>query len=376
MGRVECPICLTMLDWERAPLVTIGADLAPAPFALPPDASPALARILLDTAYRTCSGGGGGGHYLPATYGEQDVQRITIAMIGNSAAGKSHLLAAMIGQFMRGVRLRELDLQVDPLDLRIHKDYVDKVVTPFLDRRELLKRTDIAAVQIADAFLVTNLAASRRYAVTFFDVSGELLARAGADQKEFLGAVDAVIFVVDPQAIRGLARSPVTATPPAAAPQAGPAQEPGVTVPESGSEGDPSFDVALKLLRLARAETAEFLHIPAAIIVAKADLLRRSDPLVDRWLRADADEDLDLSTVEEESGDVFAYLYAHGADRWLEPAQRCIWSTLHFASAAGTAPRADHFPEASFRPRRVIKPLLALLAARGVIDQSAFGRAS
>ncbi|MBV9448176.1 MAG: hypothetical protein JO345_20015 [Streptosporangiaceae bacterium] len=362
MVMIECPVCLRNLDWEQAPLVTMGEDLAPTPLVLPPDEAPAATRMRLGTAYRTCPGRGG--HYLPADYGDMKAERITVGMIGNSAAGKSHLLAAMIGQFMRGIRLRQLDLQVSPLDLLIHKRYVQEAVTPFLDQRKELDRTRVAAAEITDAFLVANLAAGKRYTVTFFDVAGEQLGRAGAEENLFLGAVNALIFVVDPGAVRGLVRAPAGSGVNAGAVNAG-----AVDAGEGGTAGDYTFDNVLKLLRLARDEAAaEFLGVPAAVVVTKADLLRRGDLLLERWLRAEADEDLDLSTVEEESGDVFTYLYTHGADRWLEPAQQCIWSTLHFASAAGTSPRDKVFPEESFRPFRVIKPLLSLLAMKGVID--------
>jgi len=361
VSRIECPVCLHMLDWSQAPLVTFGQDGSATPLVLPPHESEHGIRLRLHTAYRTCDGTDPV-HYLPADYGDQDVNRITIGVIGRTRAGKTHLLAAMIGQFMRGVRLRDLALQVAPLDVGIHKRYVDSVVTPFLDRREQLNLTPIGAADITDAFLVTNLDARRRHAVTFFDVSGEMLARAGVEEKRFLGAVNALIFVIDPEAIRGL---PVQVT-------GTQATETTASDAGTGSEGDPAFDAVLRLLRVARDEqAADFLSIPAAVVVGKSDLLRRGDKYVDWWLRAEADEDLDLTTVEEESGDVFTYLHIHGGERWLEPAQQCIQSTLHFASAAGTAPREGHFPDASFRPRRVIKPLLALLAMKGVIDPSA-----
>jgi hypothetical protein len=360
MAVIECPVCLRLLDWEQAPLVTMGEGTGPTPLVVPEDEAPAAARMRRGTAYRQCPGQGG--HYLPADYGDMLAERITIGMIGTSLVGKTHLLAAMIGQFMGGVRLRQLDLQVSPLDLLIHKRYVDEVVRPFLDERRKLERTRVAAAEITDAFLVTNVAAGKRYAVTFFDVSGEMLLRGSPEENLFLGAVNALIFVIDPQAIRGLVR-----------PQGGTGEAAGAAS-GGGSAGDYTFDNVLKLLRLARDETtAEFLGIPAAVVVAKADLLHRGDQLLERWLSAEADEDLNLGTVEEESGDVFTYLYKNGADRWLDPAQQFICSTLHFASASGTSPRDDEFPAANFRPQRVIKPLLALLAMKGVIDHPAFG---
>jgi hypothetical protein len=352
MSTIVCPLCLTSLNWAQAPLMTLDDDGNYVPVVGASTDSVARARLRTDTAYRTCNGTSPA-HYLPASYGDEDVTRISVAMIANTAAGKSHLLAAMIGQFVSSVRLRQVALQVSPLDLHLHRSYMDRTVTPFLDQRKVLDHTSIAAKDITDGFLVTNLDTGKRFAITFFDVSGELLARPGADEKVFLGAVNALMFVVDPQSVRGLA-----------AKDAGPE-----AAPVGRFAGDPAFDVTLKLLRVARSEqSTEFLGIPAAVIVAKSDLLRRGNRFVNRWMRADTVDDLDLSTVEEESGDVFTFLYTNGAERWLEPALQCTRSTLHFVSAAGTAPRDGQFPEASFQPRRVIKPLLALLAMKGVID--------
>jgi hypothetical protein len=350
---IECPICLHMVDWGRAPLVTLDDDLSARPLADVRGESQAGQRMRVQTAYRACEGQQSV-HYLPNAYGDYYENRIIVGVIGDTAAGKTHLLAAMIGQFMRGTRLRPLGLQVDALDLRIHRQYLTDVIEPFLDRHQVLPHTPMGrALSITDALLVTSLQDDRHHPVAFFDVAGEELARADPEGKRFLGAVNALLFVVDPQVIRGVSR-------------------------ERGarSEGDPTFDIALGMLKRSRAALGEpFLDIPAAVVVAKADMLRGHDPRPDRWLQyADAEEDLDLSTLEEESRDVFTYLFTHDAERWLDPAEQCSVSTLHFASASGTAPvipddgavEPTHFPDARFRPRRVLKPLLSLLQMKGV----------
>jgi hypothetical protein len=111
--------------------------------------------------------------------------------------------------------------------------------------------------------------------------------------------------------------------------------------------------------------------LPAAIVVAKADLLRFiGEPDLDKWLGQPDKEDLDLSSVEEESEDVYRLLRRRGSS-YLTPATKCLRSTLHFASAAGVAPEGDRFPELGFGPRRTLKPLLALFDRLGILRQPA-----
>jgi hypothetical protein len=81
-----------------------------------------------------------------------------------------------------------------------------------------------------------------------------------------------------------------------------------------------------------------------------------------------------LSTVQQESEDVYAFLAARGGGDWLQLAGECLGSTLHLASATGTGPReqgdravARRFDETLFRQHRVLRPLLALFAMKGVM---------
>jgi hypothetical protein len=343
--RLECPICLRLLDWSAAQLVTLD-DLGEArPFARQPGESDAARRNRLATAYRVCPGDGAQ-HYLPYDYGDYD-ERVVVGVVGQSSAGKTHLLAAVIGQLLRqATRLGRLGLQVEPLDLRLHQRYVDQVVEPFLGARRVLDPTRVAEIEFADALRVTNLRTRRRYAVAFFDVAGETLARVDPDVA-FVGAVNALLFVVDPESV------------------------PYLVGPDAAATGDAAFDMVFnRLNQIRNPDRLEYLPIPAATVVAKSDLLRFRSPLVNRWMsREGDDEELDLASVEEESADVYAFLAARGAERWLVPAERCADSTLHFASAAGARPQAGQFPARAFRQRRVLKPFLSLLAMKGVLDR-------
>ncbi|GAA0252390.1 hypothetical protein GCM10010492_61150 [Saccharothrix mutabilis subsp. mutabilis] len=348
-NSLQCPICLHTVLWSAAPVVVLDAQGEETPFVALPGENQEVLFNRLATAYRVCTGGGTR-HYLPHDYGDYD-ERVVVGVIGQGAAGKSHLLAAMVGQLMRrAAPLRDLGLLVEPLDLRIHQRYMSTVVEPFLGRRQRLRATPAQAIEFADALKVTNLRTGRRFALTFFDVAGEVLERVDPSVA-FIGAVNALVFVIDPETVPNLLRGRPETT------------------------GDAAFDVTLaRISAIRNRRRLPYLPIPSVSVVAKADLLRFRSAKVDHWLSRDAEaEEFDLSTVEDESRDVYAYLFARDAHRWLAPAERCAWSTLHFASAAGTSPEGAEFPAVAFRQRRVLKPLLSLLAMKGVLTPTPVG---
>jgi hypothetical protein len=298
-------------------------------------------------AYRPCGEvGHPGTHLLPYDYAKYTP--VSIGMIGHSRAGKTHLLAAMIYRLCSNDPvLRGLDLQVGPLDLAVHQRYVAEYITPLIGHRRQLGGTPAALVEFCDALKVTNTRNGRSFALTFFDLAGERLERASDDELQFYSSAQALVFVVDPESIPR---------------RAGP-----------GTGGDVSFEVALRRLDArARPPGARSFHpVAAAVVVAKADLIRFEDRLVSDWLAVgSAEEEVELSTVERESEDVYAYLSQRGATQWLRPAQECYRSTLHFASATNGPASDGTFPGA-FRQCRVLKPLLAVFAMTGILDESA-----
>lgn len=352
--RVRCPICLTMVDWEAAEAVTLDTDGRPVPLVRRLDDDEVQWRHRQLNAYRTCPGGEGDGHVLPGSYGNFG-EPLVIGVIGESEAGKTHLLAAMLGMLSDADRMNRAGLVIGPLDLQLHQRYMKEVVRPFLDQGHGLKGTPAQPPEFTDALWIRNSETGRSFAVAFFDVSGEWLADHEAEVP-FLGAVSALVFVVDPSRIRGL------------------------TAEAGGVTGDPAFGVVLdKIVRLRGLEGAEFLPLPAAVVVGKSDLLRHHESLVDRWFRdTSPDEELDLSTVEEESEDAYTFLSSRGGQGWLAPFVRCADSTLHFATATGHRAVEEggtqRSPHGAFAPRRTLKPLLALFAMCGVIDRKRLDR--
>ncbi|MHB9858281.1 hypothetical protein [Streptomyces sp. YIM S03343] len=351
---VRCPICLSTVDWARAQTVTMNADGRPEPLLRQETEDELHWNHRRLDAYRLCEGGGGEPHVLPGRYGDFG-EPLVIGVVGESAAGKSHLLAAMIGMLSDVERMSRLGLVVGGLDLKLHQRYLKDTVRPFLDQGRGLAGTPAQPPEFTDALWVHNSTTKRSFAVAFFDVSGEWLADHDA-QVPFLGAVSALVFVVDPTRIRGM------------------------TAASGSVTGDPSFGVVLdKIARLRGADGERFLPLPAAVVVGKSDLLRHHEPLVERWLRnSTAEEEFDLRTVEAESEDAYVFLSTRGAQGWLAPFLRCAQSTLHFATATGHKPveenGAQRSPLGGFTPRRTLKPLLALFAMCGVLGPADLGQ--
>ena len=347
MTSVVCPYCLRRVDnWDRISPHRIGGDGHPEPFRKDPRETDESWRERLTMAYRPCGDvSSPGTHLLPFDYAAYTP--VTIGIVGHSAAGKTHLLAAMISRLCSNdPLLTRLGLRVGPLDLARHQRYVADNVTPLIAQRRQLGGTPAnARIDLCDALRVTN-GGGRSFSLTFFDLAGERLERADDEENRFYASETlALIFVVDPESL------------------------PKRTDPRD-VPGDASFEVALKRLgaRRARAGGAEFYPVAAAVVVAKADLIQFDDQLVSQWLTAgSAEEEIDLSTVERESEDVYAYLSQRRAAQWLRPAQECGLSTLHFASATNGPATGGVFGP-SFRQRRVLKPLLSVFAMTGILN--------
>jgi hypothetical protein len=197
--------------------------------------------------------------------------------------------------------------------------------------------------------VVTDEHTGRSHSVIFFDVAGGRLERTGRDM-DFLNRLGALLCVADPTRV------------------------PGLTGQRSAAGRDPAFEHVRQRLRQQLADPAvPFLPVPCALVVTKCDLLRfRGYREIDTWLHEKPDDEGDLSTIERESEDVHAFLGARGGADWLQLPGECRWSTLHLASATGTSPAEQaggprQFDETRFRQQRVLRPLLALFAMRGVM---------
>jgi hypothetical protein len=199
--------------------------------------------------------------------------------------------------------------------------------------------------RFVESLLITDAHGQVR-PVAFFDLGGEDLVRTDAALRFLLG-IDALVFVVDPALALPL-------------PHLDHARERwGVEV---NRDGDLAFGTVLDRLP----KNGPYLDVAAAMVLGKADLLRFQPP-VDRWLGRAPATSLDPERTREESRDVYGLLRQHAGPAWLRPFDAIRRCTLHVASATGGQEEQGRYP-AGAGPRRVLEPLLALLALHGMVE--------
>jgi len=343
-AQVRCPVCLDSYPWSRSGRELFELDpesLEYRPIDLTGLHDPVKLEQRLRSAFLRCPNPSQDTppHYLPLLYGGLG-RPLVIGLVGATRTGKTHLLAAMLGEVERG-GLQPYGLTAVPLDQIRHRRFYDDYIRPLYHGTELAYTAPTELPQFVDALIIGRQDEDGgARPVAFFDVSGDLLGKVGQGER-FLAAADALIFVVDPEQSLRL---------------------PGFKT-ERSELGDLAF--ANVLDQLYRGES--LLDIPAAIVVAKSDRLRFMPP-VDRWLYLENTQGrLDAELIRMESRDVYAFLYRHDARGWLLPTARCRRCTLHFASATGGRATGRRFPR-GVRPRRVLEPLVAVLAMTGVLD--------
>jgi hypothetical protein len=321
--KMTCPYCLSEFDWNKAPLVDRDEAGVDTPLRPEPGESDARWRTRTMHAWRICDVAGED-HYIPASLG--GMKPLIIGLVGKSSSGKSHLLAAMMQELENAALKITHRLNVLPLDARLQRTLTEKYQLGLLSERKVLPRTFRSTPEFTCAYRVTSGHTGEQYALLVFDVAGEIFTAGDtATMTPFMAVADALVFVADGADLDVRPGAPVA---------------------------DPGFTAVLTHIDQVRARGGQqFLPVPAALVVAKSDKLR-TFPEIDRWIVRD--DDLDLTTVEQESEDAYAFLRARGAGSWLAPVQECADSTLHFASATGVDPEDGEYPERSFRRQRVL----------------------
>ncbi|MEV6599753.1 hypothetical protein AB0M36_23265 [Actinoplanes sp. NPDC051346] len=334
-GVVRCPICLDVFRWDPADdgLFAFSEEAGYVPLRIPADASPEKRAGARRLAHLRCPNPSGDrpAHFLPLLYTAYRPP-IVIGLVGASLSGKTHLLAAMMGE-IENDRLAAFDLKADALDPVRHRTFMRQYTRPLLEKGRRLPGTVEGVADFADALLISS--ATGTWPVAFFDIGGEDLSRL-RDNTRFLNGVTALMFVVDAE-----------------------------TVGAGGNARDDTYRAVLGMLH----PGSGHLDVPAAVVLNKADLIR-FEPPVDAWIHRPPADRLDAGTVLAESRDVYAYLHRAGATALLQPYRYCRRCTLHFASATGARARDGEFPH-GVRPMRVLEPLVALLAMSGVFGAAA-----
>lgn len=340
-----CPHCLLPVEYDERLLVTIDAKGNRIPLDLSGERRPGHLSDALRKAYHLCphTRDGDEGHELPVPY-LTNGEPLSIALVGSSSVGKTHLLAAMLGEVELG-GLEPYGLKCRPLNPEAHRTYLRERVQSLQQGRQLGRTGQQTFARFADGLLVSAGGATPR-PVVFFDLAGEDLAQ-DSEVGRFLMGVDAFIFVLDPlRALRMPSLDPVR-------------EQSGLRRRDLGDEA-----FATVLNRIPR-QRGGLVAAPAALAVNKSDLVR-FEPVVDRWLGRALPGPHDPAVPRAESRDAYAFLAQHASPAWLKPFDDCADCTLHFVAATGGQARGDRFPHGT-RPRRVLAPLLSLFALCGLL---------
>ncbi|CAO5192509.1 Double-GTPase 2 domain-containing protein [Frankia sp. AiPs1] len=360
--KVTCVICLEEFDWNGREAYRRDDNGPPSHVTLPPRTSARWAPEIQGAVLRCPNEINRVPHYFPVDFVLHE-RPIVIGFVGASRAGKTCLLAAMSGEIDRQ-RLGPRGLRTMPVNLTEHNTYRSNVVDPFFEKGIAPPHTRNAAlVSYADAVLLTT-GAGLTFPLVFFDAAGEQLLglQKHAMALRFLHRVDGLIFVVDPTKIGGEdSRDGVEDD----------------ELSDATTLDDPTYSATVAGLRFRDKKDGRLL-IPAALAITKSDRLRFTPP-VDRWLSRPVPSAVDRFLFRQESQDAYAFLHQRRATAWLAPVDQFQWCTLHFVSASGSsavrsgpAGPGEEAPPGRFvrpaRPRRVLEPLVALLAMIGERD--------
>lgn len=268
-------------------------------------------------------------HYLPATY-HRNGDPITIGLVGRAFAGKTHLVVAMLADLFAGAGVSFGLTDVRAVDQHQHVRFEQQFLGPFAAGNTL--DGTVASSDGVQGYLEAIQVRTPRgpRTISFFDIAGdEFAARRGVKDSEFLVTVNAVLYIESVDSLDKLGNDAITGA---------------RTVLEHNTAG---------------------ADVPAAIVLTKADQQRYTEPL-DRWLREPPAEPPWNRAFDEETRDLYGWLDVNHATylkALIASHERC---TLHAASATGGVPENGRFPR-GVRPTRVLEPLVALLAALGVL---------
>ncbi|MGW3040178.1 hypothetical protein ACWC9T_09050 [Kitasatospora sp. NPDC001159] len=346
-GGVLCPYCLEYIRFDPNALHVPDAVQELQPYAFSDRQNSRLLADELRGAFQLCEGNQATPpHHIPVPY-LTNGRPLTVAMIGQSNTGKSHLLTQMIAEIADD-RLKPYGVSWQSVNPEQHASFLNDRVVPLRDGNVIAHTAglgDSESARFVESVLITD-ARGRVRPLAFFDLAGEDLLRTDALLRFLLG-IDALVFVVDPTLAMPLPQLDEIRT---------------ALDLHVNRDGDPAFATALD--RIPR--TGPYLTVPSAVVVAKADLLR-SEPPVDRWLTEPGTVPLSRRRLYEESRDVYALLHRHAGKAWLRPFDTALHCTMHIASATGGRQEDSRYPR-GVRAQRVLEPLISLLAMHGIIE--------
>lgn len=343
---ITCHVCLREFQPDLTSLFERKSGKT-VPLVIPPGSSAALRAELMRNALVQCPSNEPKIHHLPVDFVRYKTP-IVIGLVGRRGTGKSTLLASMIDEIERKNGLRDYGLRARPLVPDKHEQFRSKYLDN-LDNGQTLDATPAAAedVDYANGILLIK-GGETPQPVIFWDVGGESFTQSNEDVTRFIQAFTALVFVVDPATLVG---TKITA--------------------------DRTFRRVFDRLYADSGTAVEYLDKPAAIVLAKADKMR-FDIVVARWLtQRTKSGEIHPERIRAESQDIYAFLYQAQASWALVPFDVFRRCTLHVVSATGSnAPEpeqsgANSVPLPAYirpmRTRRVLEPLVAILAMAGAI---------
>ncbi|MCZ1002943.1 hypothetical protein O1M63_41075 [Streptomyces mirabilis] len=345
-GQVLCPYCLEHIQLDLAQLFVTDSRMQYKPLDVSTIGNALRRQDVMRGAVQKCTADRDfPEHFIPVpylTYGRP----LTVAMVGQSSTGKSHLLTQMIAEITDG-GLEPFGLKWQSVNPEQHARFVRERVQP-LRNGKVLDHTGALGLdgfaRFVESLLITDAHGQVR-PVAFFDLGGEDLVRTDAALRFLLG-IDALIFVVDPALALRL-------------PHLDHARERwGVEV---NRDGDLAFGTVLDRLP----KNGPYLDVAAAMVLGKADLLRFQPP-VDRWLGRAPATSLDPERTREESRTCTGCCDSTPAWPGCAPSTRSAG-----APCMSRRPPAARRNRAAIRrggARRVLEPLLALLALHGMVE--------
>ncbi|XVQ82306.1 TRAFAC clade GTPase domain-containing protein [Microbispora siamensis] len=290
-----------------------------------------------------------------------------VALVGAKGSGKSTYIAVMLHELMNRVG-DELDASLVPCDDRTIERYKTDFARPLYDEGKLLAATQSAQAKPRDplVYLLTRNAGGRfrrrteSLTLVLFDTAGEDLRHREMSELHlrYLGAADAVIFLLDPLRLPGgresLDRTALEST--------------GVLDDDLMSD---SMDVITRVTELLRIRDGRRVKVPAAVALSKIDTLRERAERQSALHRArEPIGALDLNdreAVDEQIRGLLHEWQEGRLDRYL--GQNYAHYSLFGLSALGGTPQDEKTVSATgIRPYRVEDPLLWLLYRFQMLD--------
>ncbi len=347
-GQVLCPYCLEHIQLDLAQLFVTDSRMQYKPLDVSTIGNALRRQDVMRGAVpgRSHRGPGLPEHFIPVpylTYGRP----LTVAMVGQSSTGKSHLLTQMIAEITDG-GLEPFGLKWQSVNPEQHARFVRERVQP-LRNGKVLDHTGALGLdgfaRFVESLLITDAHGQVR-PVAFFDLGGEDLVADAA--LRFLLGIDALIFVVDPALALPL-------------PHLDHARERwGVEV---NRDGDLAFGTVLDRLPKNRPRSSgrgrrdgARQGEPPAVPAARRPV---AGPGTGHLARPER-------TREESQGRVRAAATARRAG--LAAPLRRDPPQVHPACRVGHRRPGGTGSPAGAGPRRVLEPLLALLALHGMVE--------